>query len=169
MFTIESYRASGLYIGLLSLYDTHFFLNFFQTQLNSFFGSQCLSICPLECNQTLYSTSISSIELMGNLYADFINSKPNLLVDFGGRSVSAETARRNFVYIDLYYDTLAYTLSTETPSMDVVALLANIGGTMGLFLGVSLLHVCELVEAFIELGFLVYEKRRKINASTQAK
>jgi len=54
--------------------------------------------------------------------------------------------------------------------MDVVALLANIGGTMGLFLGVSLLHVCELAEAFIELGFLVYEKRRKINASTsQAK
>ncbi len=107
---------------------------------------------------------------MGNLYADFINSKPSLLIDFNGRPVNAEAARRNFVSVDLFYDSLAYTLSTETPSMDVVALLANIGGTMGLFLGVSLLHVCELAEAFIELGFLAYEKRRKVNASTsQAK
>ena len=112
---------------------------------------------------------MSSVELMGNLYADFINSKPNLRIDFNGRPVNAEVARRTFVSVDLFYDTLAYTLSTETPSMDVVALLANIGGTMGLFLGVSLLHVCELVEAFVELGFLAYEKRRKINASTQAK
>jgi hypothetical protein len=98
---------------------------------------------------------------MGNLYADFINSKPSLIVDFNGEPVNAETARRNFVNVDLFYDTLAYTLSTETPSMDVVALLANIGGTMGLFLGVSLLHVCELVEAFTELGFLAYDKRQR--------
>ena len=98
---------------------------------------------------------------MGNLYADFINSKPNLRIDFNGRPVNAEAARRTFVSVDLFYDTLAYTLSTETPSMDVVALLANIGGTMGLFLGVSLLHVCELVEAFVELGFLAYEKRQR--------
>ena len=93
---------------------------------------------------------MSSVELMGNLYADFINSKPNLRIDFNGRPVNAEVARRNFVSVDLFYDTLAYTLSTETPSMDVVALLANIGGTMGLFLGVSLLHVCEIGDVIIE-------------------
>jgi hypothetical protein len=50
----------------------------------------------------------------------------------------------------------ARNLLTETPSMDVVALLANIGGTMGLFLGMSLLHVCELAEVFIELVDLSY-------------
>jgi len=31
---------------------------------------------------------------------------------------------------------------------------------MGLFLGISLLHVCELAEAFVELGFLIAEKRK---------
>jgi len=70
-------------------------------------------------------------------------------------------ARRNFVNVNLFYNSLAYTLSEETPSLDVVGLLANIGGTMGLFLGISLLHVCELAEAFIELGFLIAEKRRR--------
>ena len=104
---------------------------------------------------------------MGNLFSNFINSKPNLLSDFNGRPVNAETARRNFVNVNLYYNALAYTLSTETSSMDVVSLLANIGGTMGLFLGVSLLHVCEIVEAFIELGFLIDEKRRKRQTSTE--
>ena len=108
---------------------------------------------------------MSSIELIGNVYADFINSKPNLLNDFSESQVNAETARRNFVAADLYYNALAYSLSEEKPSLDIVGLLANIGGTMGLFLGISLLHVCEVVEAFIELGFLLAEKKTKVQSS----
>ena len=38
--------------------------------------------------------------------------------------------------------------------MDIVALLANIGGTLGLFLGVSLLHFCEPIEVLIGIYFI---------------
>jgi hypothetical protein len=104
---------------------------------------------------------MSSIDMIGDLYADFINSKSNLLNDFNAKPVNAETARRNFVSVSLYYNSLSYTLSEEKPSLDIVALLANIGGTMGLFLGISFLHVCELVDVFLELGFMFVTKRRK--------
>lgn len=133
----------------------------------SYLSSYCPIQCPLECNQTLYTTSMSSYDLIGNLYADFINSKPNLLNDFNLKPVDVETARRNFVSVSLYYNSLSYTLSEEKPSLDIVALLANIGGTMGLFLGISFLHVCELVDVFLELGFMFVEKRRKKVEPTQ--
>ena len=40
------------------------------------------------------------------------------------------------------------------PSMDVVTLLATIGGTLGLFLGISLMHMCELVDVLIQIVFI---------------
>ena len=86
-----------------------------------------------------------------------MNSKENITADFE-TPINSEIAKNNFAYVYLFYNTLSYTLSIENPTMDIVALLANIGGTIGLFLGVSLLHVSELVEALIEL---IYIKRSK--------
>ena len=38
--------------------------------------------------------------------------------------------------------------------MNFVSLLANIGGNLGLFLGVSVFSLCEIVEIFIEIFFI---------------
>jgi hypothetical protein len=34
----------------------------------NFVNKVCLHLCPLECNQTLYKTSMSSEQLVGNRY-----------------------------------------------------------------------------------------------------
>ena len=122
----------------------------------NFLKSVCIHKCPLECNSTEFSTSITSVELLGDLLVDFLNSnKTNLSIDFEAtKPISADEARRSFTSFQLYYSSNSFTLSTETPSMDIVALLANIGGTLGLFLGVSLLHFCELIEVLIEIYFV---------------
>ena len=46
---------------------------------------------------------------------------------------------------------MSYELSTESPKMDIVSMLASIGGNLGLFLGVSVFSLCELVEVVIEV------------------
>ena len=78
-------------------------------------------------------TSITSVKFLGDLLVDFLNSnKTNLSIDFEAtKSISAEEARRSFTSFQLYYSSNSFTLSTETPRMDIVALLANIGGTFG--------------------------------------
>ena len=128
---------------------------------DNFVGHNCVPVCPLECNRTAYDMFASSTELLGDLYAEFIRASYFLTADFIGKPVTADTSKQNFVSFYLYYDSLSYTLSTEAPSLDVVALLANIGGTLGLFLGVSLLHVCEIVDVLIEIGFVKAEKQIK--------
>ena len=67
----------------------------------------------------------------------------------------------------IYYDSLTFTSSDDSPNMDITTFLGNIGGTLGLFLGVSALSLCELVHVIIEGCFLVKNRlklRQKITA-----
>lgn len=132
---------------------------------DNYFKNVCIHKCPLECNSTEFSTSLTSSEIIGDLFADFINSKTNSLYsDFETTMpVSSDEARKSFTSFQLYYSSNTYTLSNEAPSMDVVALLANIGGTLGLFLGVSLLHFCELIEVLIGIFFIKNVKETNFN------
>lgn len=114
-------------------------------------------VCPLECNTTEYKFTTTSIDLSGDVYLDVINERPNLLADFSSMSKSRtnlEKARKSFVYLYLSYDSLSYISSQERPNMEIVSLLANVGGNLGLFLGVSVLSLCELIDFFIEVIFL---------------
>ena len=54
----------------------------------------------------------------------------------------------------IFYDSLSYTLSEETPQWDLCNLIANIGGNLGMFLGVSSFSICEIITTLIELYFL---------------
>jgi hypothetical protein len=131
------------------------FANFNQTQIDT-----CINMyCPLECNRTTFSYESSSSEIIGDLYVDFIKSNKNLSADFVARPITAETAKKSFVYLFLAYDSLSYTYSNEYPNMDVVGLLAAIGGTFGLFMGVSLLSFCEIFEYILEVYFIRRETK----------
>ena len=119
--------------------------------ITEYVPANCGQFCPLECNTTEYKTSYSSAELVGDLYLEYIRERPSLAEDFINRTLDVETARKSFSFFFVAYETLTYTYSYESPSMNIVALLANIGGTLGLFLGVSALTVCEIFEILMEL------------------
>ena len=93
-------------------------------------------------------------ELSGNTYLDIINEKKSLRKDYETTSLSAEKARKSFTMLNIYYDSLTYTEMTESPQMDIIALLASIGGNLGLFLGVSVFSLCELIVVFMEIYFI---------------
>jgi hypothetical protein len=123
-------------------------------------------VCPLECNTTEYKFTTTSIDLSGDVYLDVINERANLLADFSSMSKSRtnlEKARKSFVYLYLSYDSLSYISSQERPNMDIVSLLANVGGNLGLFLGVSVLSLCELVDFFIEVVYLAKIRHKEKN------
>ena len=122
--------------------------------LDNYVERVCLPWCPLECNKTEYAARVSSSQLVADTFVDFIRERTNLARDFVFKPLNVDTARNSLVYVSIYYDSLSYTLSTETPQMDVYSLLANIGGTLGLFMGVSVFSVCELVQVLIEVYFI---------------
>ena len=129
--------------------------------VDNYIRDKCAPLCPLECNTTEYKTTLTSNRLIGDIFVGHLQKNSNLSSDFIGKPVNAQQAGDSIVSMDIYYDSLSYTLSTESAKLDIVSLLASIGGNMGLFMGISMLSVCELVEILIEI-YLQKKKERSL-------
>jgi hypothetical protein len=118
----------------------------------NYYNEECSRVCPLECNQTLYKTSTTQVQLVGNRFMKRIKNNLNLASDFINRTLSdTSTIEKSVVTVKLFYGSLSYTLTSESPQMDLVSLLASIGGNLSLFLGVSAFSLFEVVEVLIEI------------------
>jgi hypothetical protein len=115
----------------------------------------CIPKCPLECNSTDISYMLTSQSVSGVEFIKLIKENPTFLSDFNSTPLTVESTSKKFVQLYVYYDSFKYASFTDTPSMDIVMLLGNIGGTLGLFLGVSLFSVCEFVHVIVESCHIV--------------
>jgi hypothetical protein len=126
----------------------------------------CISKCPLECNSTEITHELTSQTFSGIGYAFIANQTSSILSDFNSSTIDEATASNKFVQLYVYHNSLAFTSSVDTPSMDIVTFLGNIGGTLGLFLGISVLSVCELIHVLFESCYLL-NKSTQINYNRQ--
>lgn len=93
----------------------------------------------------------------------------NFAEDFFNKNVDSENASKSVSRVYIFYDNLAYSKSIETvTSGSMLDLMANVGGIMGLFLGVSVLSLFETFEVLIEICFIFYNRysNKKMIAST---
>jgi len=129
---------------------------------NNYVQDICIPQCPLECNLTQISFVSSSNELIPSLYIDLLKKNPNLLSDFINRSIDDESViLQSIVKLNIFYNSLSYTVSTESPQMDIISLIANIGGNLGLFMGVCLFSLAEIVVTLIEIFMLKWPINKK--------
>ena len=53
--------------------------------------------------------------------------------------------------MNIFFTSLTYENIQETPAMDVAQLMSNLGGVIGLYLGVSIVAAFEVFELIIRL------------------
>ena len=121
--------------------------------VENFFEKVCMPLCPLECNKTAFKLSVTTNRLVAGLSDKLIGERASLSADFVAKPSDARTATDSITSVNIFYESSSYTISTELPRMNIVDLLGSVGGNLGLFLGMSLLSVCELVELFIEMFY----------------
>ncbi len=125
-----------------------------------YYEENCISDCPLECYSDSFDVSLSSTELIPKYYLDYLNSNvTNLSDDFLSNQIDAETAKKSFVQLNIFYKSLSYEVSTESPQMSSITLISNIASNLGLFLGVSVFSLFELVQVLIEIIYLECNER----------
>ena len=120
---------------------------------NNYIQKLCEPRCPLECNSTTFTYTTANFALVNNIYANIIRSRPNLASDFISRNLSESAAKESVAQLNVFYDSLTYRVSEESPQWDMLTLLANLGGNLGLYLGVSMFSVCEWVTTLLEIYF----------------
>lgn len=65
--------------------------------------------------------------------------------------ISYESLKRNLVRISIFYTDLGYEQNEEMVKTDVIDLVSSIGGTLGLFLGMSFLSFVEIFDIFLQI------------------
>jgi hypothetical protein len=111
---------------------------------------------------------LTSQTFSGNGYAYLVNESPVYSSDFTTTPVTEATASNKFLQLFVYYESLSFTSSEDSPSMDIVAFLGNVGGTLGLFLGVSALSLCELIHLIVESCILLSTHSKKSQKITDS-
>lgn len=163
-----------------------------ETQYFNFIGSdingKCANYCPLECVSESFAYKFSMADFPSQTYAGILKKSPvfeNLADDFGESSVL------DFLLaVNIYYSDLGYTLVTESPKTSIFDIVANVGGiyfiyinkyrlifiiillkqgTLGLFIGISLLSVVEVIEMLMEclIILMYYKPSNKVESISQ--
>lgn len=77
----------------------------------------------------------------------------------GSTEVNYSTIQQAFLGLHILYADIGYTKISEQPSLTVIDLISNIGGTLGLFIGISMLSVFEITEILIRIGSIVIKEK----------
>ena len=115
-----------------------------------FINQNCIHQCPLECNRTEYKTSLTNSHFAYEIYFDLINKISTLKSKYDDEDLSLKTIQEGIVKLNIYYESLAYVEMSESISMNLVSLFSSIGGFMGMFLGMSLMTLVEVLEIIIK-------------------
>ena len=78
-------------------------------------------------------------------------------------NITYEDLRNSMIAFNVFYKSLQFTSITEIAKTELIGLVANIGGLLGLFIGVSFLSFGEIVEIFFEILFIIFEKNKKFS------
>jgi len=121
-------------------------------------NEKCSHSCPLECDQLSYEVFFTSNKIIsatagGQINAfndDFLNTE---MLKFN----TYENVSKNYYSINVYYEELKYTLISQQPKTELFALISNLGGILGLFIGFSFISMLEIVETLAELIYIYFE------------
>ncbi|VDI36239.1 Hypothetical predicted protein [Mytilus galloprovincialis] len=110
--------------------------------------------CHPPCNEKVYLQTISSRSwphkdkqeaLMADVCLPYGNCTATNI------TMSTEELENNFLKLLIYFGDLNHEIITEEPVYTFTRLLSDVGGSLGLCLGVSLLCICELVEVLFDI------------------
>jgi hypothetical protein len=68
---------------------------------------------------------------------------------------------KNILKVNIYLDALRHTEISESPAIDLITLVSNIGGSVGLFTGICVITCFEIVELAIKVGLVFWHRRNK--------
>ena len=136
--------------GIGLFYSLYYFSQFFIADV----ATQCID-CPLECDSEFYTLTTSSLAYPTKIYADMLANQTQIKNRFNNIPPTYEQLKQSIASVNINYNQLGYTQINEIQKISVTDLVTNIGGTMGLFLGLSFLSFFEIVELLVELVFLL--------------
>ncbi|RNA35040.1 Degenerin deg-1 [Brachionus plicatilis] len=107
----------------------------------------CASKCPLECNTFKYPVNLAYLDYPTDEYSKFLMNDSKIASKFENLTqITYQNLKKNMVFLNIFYDGINLKKIEEVEKFYFIDLVAKIGGTMALFLGISFLSFVELFD-----------------------
>uniref|UniRef100_A0A452UV59 Acid sensing ion channel subunit family member 4 n=1 Tax=Ursus maritimus TaxID=29073 RepID=A0A452UV59_URSMA len=107
-------------------------------------GSEGPCVCPTPCNLTRYGKEISMVRIPNRGSARYLARKYNRNETY---------IRENFLVLDVFFEALTSEAMEQRAAYGLSALLGDLGGHMGLFIGASILTLLEILDYIYEVSW----------------
>jgi len=95
------------------------------------YSEYCSNYCPLECDTIKYIVNVNS----------------------------ASIGATDEILIAAYYRSLKYTFSSQKPKEQIIDFVTDVGGLLGLFVGISFMSFVEIIHVVSEIILIFFEKK----------
>ncbi|XP_071488657.1 acid-sensing ion channel 1C-like [Diadema antillarum] len=116
--------------------------------------------CTMPCRQQNYHYTISEAHWPNDGYMDEVKEGIAEISDSLRRQLTQDPnfIEDNVVKVGVFYDNLQFQYIYQTPAYDWYSLVSDLGGQVGLWIGVSVLTIFEFVELVYDLFKLCFMK-----------
>ncbi|KAL4236499.1 hypothetical protein ACF0H5_004885 [Mactra antiquata] len=111
--------------------------------------------CDKPCREVAYLKTLSMRQWPSDEYAkvllDWVCDRyTDTCLNLKER-ITAKDLNNNFLKLNIYYEDLNFENITEVAQIEIQQFLSDVGGAVGLWIGLSILSVCELIQLFVEI------------------
>ncbi|GMT02303.1 hypothetical protein PENTCL1PPCAC_24477, partial [Pristionchus entomophagus] len=149
---IEGVHRSCTPLESYQCFKQHIVKNINETT-EDFAWPECLE-CAMECERWEYSAM--------NAYGRGISPGAVTWLRAKNTSITREHIEKNFVTMSVYYRGMVYTEHRQQQDRTIVETLSDMGGVMGLFLGLNLLTVVEMVIYSWKVFWIFLSRNRRL-------
>ncbi|XP_022797297.1 degenerin deg-1-like [Stylophora pistillata] len=124
-------------------------------------GLHCDKDCPVPCSELIYKTSMSMAEWPSEGFQEVLYNRVIKRKNAAAKNQEKEGPEflnRNFLQVKVFYERLNFQEVQEHLSYKGINLIADIGGQLGLWIGISVLTCCEVLELVLLLGQTVFKR-----------
>ncbi len=109
---------------------------------NSTAKNKCDLNCPDECRTVKFEQRLSFSDFPSESYSNYlINSNKNTL--WSSSHMNYTKLKKSSTAFDLYFDEFIFTSINEVPALSLNDLISNVGGYLALYIGISLVSLCQ--------------------------
>jgi hypothetical protein len=128
--------------------------------------------CPIECEYSSFKYHYSMSNYPTSSYAKKLineSSYLNSLYPNFSEYNNYNEFKNNILAFKIYYDEMKEIITSDVKKTNLYEIIANIGGTIGFFLGLSLLSLVEFLEILINIVIITFKycfnRKSKLNTT----
>lgn len=140
-----------------------------KARLLAFLDNTCKNECEIPCKISVYNVDLSYLNYPSKAETEALKTNPLIMTKYPGNVslITRHILSDRMLRVRLHLKTLEIAITEISPQSQFADLISTVGGTLGCFLGASLLSLVDLSEFAIRIVYLILKEVARVLFSSE--